>query len=132
MCKLCILWGSLILENKVVLVLPAMLSSQLHARLDNSMQAKGVAGFSIQKLSAQDSLLQQHLHVVWLALEQLLFLFADSVSPIFPVIVFSHGLGGMRTCNSAIVCDLASHGYVVAAVEHRYVRGYWVGGWLNF
>ena len=31
-------------------------------------------------------------------------------------------------------CDLASHGYVVAAVEHRYVRGYWmggVGGWVD-
>ena len=47
------------------------------------------------------------------------------------MIVFSHGLGGMRSCNSAIVCDLASHGYVVAAVEHRYVRGYWVGGWMD-
>jgi platelet-activating factor acetylhydrolase len=42
-----------------------------------------------------------------------------------PVIVLSHGLGGMRTAHSAIACDLASHGYVVAAVEHRWV--YWVG-----
>ena len=39
--------------------------------------------------------------------------------PLFPVIVFSHGLGGMRTTYSGICCDLASHGYVVAAVEHR-------------
>ena len=41
--------------------------------------------------------------------------------PIFPVIVYSHGLRTMRTTYSAITCDLASHGYVVAAVEHRYV-----------
>ena len=37
----------------------------------------------------------------------------------FPVIVFSHGLGGMRTTYSTICCDLASHGYVIASVEHK-------------
>jgi len=37
-----------------------------------------------------------------------------------PVIVFSHGVAGMRTTYSAVCCDLASHGYLVAAVEHRY------------
>ena len=40
----------------------------------------------------------------------------------FPVIVFSHGLSSMRTGYTAICCDLASHGYVVAAVEHRYTK----------
>ena len=38
---------------------------------------------------------------------------------VFPVIVFAHGMGGMRTVSSSICCDLASHGYVVVAVEHR-------------
>ncbi len=37
-----------------------------------------------------------------------------------PVCVFSHGLGAMSFTYSAICCDLASHGYVVASVEHRY------------
>ena len=37
----------------------------------------------------------------------------------FPVVVFSHGLGAMRTTYSAICSDIASHGYIVASVEHR-------------
>ncbi|KAI8380000.1 platelet-activating factor acetylhydrolase [Choanephora cucurbitarum] len=37
----------------------------------------------------------------------------------FPVIVFSHGLGGNRLIYSCICSDLASHGFVVAAIEHR-------------
>ncbi|CAL2030465.1 unnamed protein product [Caenorhabditis brenneri] len=37
----------------------------------------------------------------------------------FPVIVFSHGLGGSRTFYSTLCTSLASHGYVVVALEHR-------------
>ncbi|KAK4511519.1 uncharacterized protein ATC70_012734 [Mucor velutinosus] len=37
----------------------------------------------------------------------------------FPVIVFSHGLGGNRLIYSSICSDLASHGFVVVAIEHR-------------
>ena len=37
----------------------------------------------------------------------------------FPVMVFSHGLGGMRTTYSYICADIASHGWCVAAIEHR-------------
>ncbi|MEV0200192.1 hypothetical protein [Nonomuraea sp. NPDC050691] len=38
----------------------------------------------------------------------------------FPVVLFSPGLGGVRTQNTAWAEDLASRGYVVAALDHPY------------
>ncbi|MER7898810.1 dienelactone hydrolase family protein [Streptomyces sp. NPDC096046] len=38
----------------------------------------------------------------------------------FPVVLFSPGLGGVRSQNTAWAQELASHGYVVAALDHPY------------
>lgn len=39
--------------------------------------------------------------------------------PEFPVILFSHGLGGTRTMYSSVCGEFASYGFIVVAVEHR-------------
>ena len=39
--------------------------------------------------------------------------------PTFPLIMFSHGLGGSRTAYSCLCGEFASYGVVVCAVEHR-------------
>jgi platelet-activating factor acetylhydrolase len=39
--------------------------------------------------------------------------------PCFPVIMFSHGLGGTRTMYSSLCGEFASYGFIVCAVEHR-------------
>ena len=42
-----------------------------------------------------------------------------SVNSTYPVVVVSHGMGGMRTAHTALCSELASHGFVLACVEHR-------------
>ena len=38
----------------------------------------------------------------------------------FPIIIFSHGLGGNRIQNTANIESLASNGYIVFSIEHTY------------
>jgi predicted esterase len=44
---------------------------------------------------------------------------AHSLNP-FPVVTFSHGLGGTGFQYTALIENLVSHGYVVASIEHTY------------
>jgi len=39
--------------------------------------------------------------------------------PCFPLLIFSHGLGGTWTAYSTLCGEFASYGFVVIAVEHR-------------
>jgi dienelactone hydrolase len=41
----------------------------------------------------------------------------------FPVLLFNHGWGGRRTQDTFLTEDLASHGYIVAAIDHTYNAG---------
>ena len=43
---------------------------------------------------------------------------------IFPIIIFSHGHGGLRTQNTNQVEELVSHGYIVIAIDHTFDAGF--------
>ena len=42
----------------------------------------------------------------------------------FPILIFSHGHGGLRTQNTNQVEELVSHGYIVIAVDHTFDAGF--------
>lgn len=43
----------------------------------------------------------------------------EDEKPTFPLLIFSHGLGGTRTTYSTVNGEFASYGFVVVAIEHR-------------
>lgn len=38
----------------------------------------------------------------------------------YPLLVFSHGASGIKTSNTSTYTELASHGYIVASIDHPY------------
>lgn len=40
----------------------------------------------------------------------------------YPVVVFSHGSTGIRNSNTSTYQELASHGYIVASIDHTYLN----------
>ena len=50
---------------------------------------------------------------------------AQPVNEKFPVLIFSHGIGGLKTQNTTQMEEMASHGYVVFSCDHPYVHFPW-------
>ncbi|GIF32772.1 collagen alpha-5(VI) chain [Actinoplanes utahensis] len=73
--------------------------------------AAGTAGYLGAPAFLLDGPVRAHSHAVFEA---------APAAGRFPVVLFSPGLGGPRTQNTAWAEDLASRGYVVAAVDHPY------------
>ncbi len=48
------------------------------------------------------------------------FWYPEDIDGKYPLIVFSHGSFGVRTSNESLYNELASHGYVVASIDHTY------------
>ena len=44
----------------------------------------------------------------------------SAVQQNYPVLIFSHGAFGMRRSNTSTLRELASHGYIVASIDHTY------------
>ena len=48
---------------------------------------------------------------------------AQPVNDKFPVLIFSHGIGGIKIQNTTQMEEMASHGYVVFSCDHAYDAG---------
>jgi len=48
------------------------------------------------------------------------FWFPENADGSYPLLVFSHGASGIKTSNASTYNELASHGYVVASIDHPY------------
>ncbi|MGA9224841.1 MAG: alpha/beta fold hydrolase [Mesobacillus sp.] len=48
------------------------------------------------------------------------FWYPENADGSYPLLVFSHGASGIKTSNASTYNELASHGYVVASIDHPY------------
>jgi len=54
------------------------------------------------------------------------FWYPKNADKSYPLLVFSHGANGIKTSNTSTYTELASHGYVVASIDHPYHSFYTV------
>jgi DNA-binding Xre family transcriptional regulator len=59
-------------------------------------------------------------HFKYITANAIPFAPAADGEPNYPVLIFSHGRGGYRQHNTFQAEELASHGYIVAAIDHPY------------
>jgi dienelactone hydrolase len=52
------------------------------------------------------------------------FWYPEGTGGVYPLVIFSHGGLGIRSSNLSLYRELASHGYVVGAVDHPY-QAFW-------
>lgn len=55
------------------------------------------------------------------------FWFPQDAVGTYPLVVFSHGTGGLKSSNTSTFMDLASNGYVVCSIDHPYHSLFTVG-----
>ena len=80
------------------------------------LDALDVAGPAVAQRLDLPSFLLDHLNHV----RTHAFLDAPAAGGPHPLLIFSHGLRGLRTQNARLMEELASHGYVVASADHTY------------
>jgi dienelactone hydrolase len=52
------------------------------------------------------------------------FWYPENADGVFPLVIFSHGALGVRSSNLSLYHELASHGYVIGALDHPY-QAFW-------
>ena len=80
------------------------------------LAALEVAGPAVARRLELPSFLLGHLDHI----ETHAYVDAPAADGVFPLLIFSHGLRGLRTQNARLMEELASQGYIVASVDHTY------------
>lgn len=55
------------------------------------------------------------------------FWFPQEATGTYPLVVFSHGTGGLKSSNTSTFMELASNGYVVGSIDHPYHSLFTIG-----
>jgi predicted dienelactone hydrolase len=55
------------------------------------------------------------------------FWYPKNADGTYPLVVFSHGTGGIKISNTSTFMDLASNGYVVCSIDHPYHSQFTIG-----